>query len=110
MTRPLTLSSQGRGLIPTWLPNLDSLPMNYEIFPNVLEKKNVDLLLEHRPNDCSINLQERTCPHFGSIYGLLELELEALRTFIEDNLKKGFIQSSKSLVGAAILFVKRNDT
>ena len=89
--------------------NLDSLPSKCGDFADVFEKKNVDHLPEHWPYDCPIDLQEGTSPPFGPIYGLSKLELEALRTYLDENLEKGFIQSSKSLVGPPILFVKRKD-
>ena len=87
----------------------DSLPSKYEDFGDVFEKKNVDRLPEHRPYDYPIDLQEVVNPPFGPIYGLSELELLALRTYLDENLEKGFIQPSKSPTGAPILFVKKKD-
>ena len=69
----------------------------------------LDHLPEHRPYDCLINMQEDTSPLFETIYDLSEPKLEALGTYLADNLEKGFIQSSKSLVGPPILFVKKKD-
>ena len=60
----------------------DSLPSKYEDFGDVFEKKNVDLLPEHRPYDCLIDLQEGASPPFGPIYGLSEPELQALWTYL----------------------------
>jgi hypothetical protein len=40
---------------------------------------------------------------------LSQTELAGLREYIDENLSKDFIQHSKSLVGALILFVKKND-
>ena len=87
----------------------DSLPSKYEDFKDVFEKKNVDHLPEHRLYDCPIDLQEGVNPPFGPIYGLSEPELQALRTYLDENLEKGFIQPSKSPAGAPILFVKKKD-
>ena len=87
----------------------DSLPTKYSDFSDVFEKKNADQLPEHRHYDCPIDLQEGTNPPFGPIYGLSEPELVALRTYLDDNLQKGFIQPSKSPAGAPILFVKKKD-
>ena len=42
-----------------------------------------------------IDLQEGTCLPFGSSSGLFELELEVLQTYVNENLKKGFMQPSK---------------
>ena len=88
---------------------IDSLPSKYKDFGDVFEKKNDDYLLEHRPYDCPIDLQEGASPPFGPIYGLSERELQALRTYLEENLEKGFIQPSKSPAGAPIFFVKKKD-
>ena len=41
------------------------------------------------------------------MYGLSEPELEALRTYHDENLTKGFTQPSKSPARAPILFVKK---
>mgnify|MGYP000524124654 CR=1 FL=1 len=78
-------------------------------FGDVFEKNNVDRLPEHRPYDCPIDLQEGASPPFGPIYGLSKPELQALRTYLDENLEKGFIQPSKSPAGAPILFVKKKD-
>ena len=85
----------------------DSLSSKYDDFGDVFEKKNVDRLPEHRPYDYPIDLQEVVNPPFGPIYGLSELELLALRTYLDENLEKGFIQPSKSPTGAPILLVEK---
>jgi hypothetical protein len=82
---------------------INSLPSKYEDFEDVFEKQNVDRLPEHQPYDCPIDLQEGASPPFGPIYGLSGRELQALRTYLDENLAKGFIQPSKSLAGAQIL-------
>ncbi len=64
------------------------------------EKINADQLPAHSPYDCPIDLEEGHSPPFGPIYGLSESELQALRDYLTENLTKGFIQHSKSPVGA----------
>jgi hypothetical protein len=39
--------------------------MQYHNFKDVFEKKNADILLEHRPYDCAIELQNRAQPHLA---------------------------------------------
>lgn len=85
------------------------LPMQYKEFQDVFEKKNADLLPEHRPYDCGVELQEGAQPPFGPIYNLSQNELAALKDYVEENLAKGFIRHSKSPAGAPILFVKKKD-
>ena len=87
----------------------DSLPSKYEDFGDVIEKENAYRLPEHRPYEYPIDLQEGASPPFGPIYRLSEPKLQALRTYLDENLEKGFIQPSKSLAGAPILFVKKKD-
>ncbi len=64
-------------------------------------------LPEHRPYDLKINIEEGTSPPLGPIYSLSESELKALREFIDDNLRSGFITPSRSPHGAPVLFVKK---
>jgi hypothetical protein len=40
---------------------------------------------------------------------LFQDELVVLQEYIDENFEKGFIQHSKSLVGALILFVKKKN-
>ena len=47
-----------------------SIPEQYKDFQDVFQKKNADLLPEHRPYDCTIDLQERAQPPFGPIFNL----------------------------------------
>jgi hypothetical protein len=57
---------------------INRLPLKYEDFQDLFEKKSVDRLLEHRPYDCPIDLQEGVSPPFGPIYGLSKPEFQAL--------------------------------
>ena len=43
------------------------------------------------------------------MYPLSEHELEALRTFLDENLQTNFIRPSRSTHGAPILFIKKKD-
>ena len=90
-------------------PSTASIPKRYKDFEDVFQKKNADMLPEHRPYDCAIDLQEGAQLPFGPIYNLLQTELTKLRKYIDENLAKNFIRHSKSPVGAPILFVKKKD-
>jgi hypothetical protein len=85
------------------------LPSKYEDIQDVFKKKNADCLPEHRPYDFPIDLQEGANTPFGPIYGFSEPELQALQTYLDKKLEKGFIQPFKSPTRAAILFVKKKD-
>jgi hypothetical protein len=41
--------------------------MQYHNFKNVFDKKNIDIFLEHRPYDCTIELQDGAEPPFEPI-------------------------------------------
>lgn len=58
-------------------------------------------------NEHTIKLTDKKQPLYGSIYTLSLVELETLEAYIKTNLKIGFIQPSKSLVDASILFDKK---
>jgi hypothetical protein len=90
-------------------PTPVKLPEKYKDFLDVFENYNADQLPAHHPYDNPIDLEQRHSPPFGLIYGLLEPELQALRDYLTENLAKGFVQHSKSLAGAPILFVKKKD-
>ena len=75
----------------------------------MFQKKNANILPEHRPYDCAIELEEGAQPPFGPIYNLSQTELAELRKYINENLAKNFIRHSKSPAGAPILFVKKKD-
>jgi RNase H-like domain found in reverse transcriptase/Reverse transcriptase (RNA-dependent DNA polymerase)/Integrase zinc binding domain/Chromo (CHRromatin Organisation MOdifier) domain len=85
------------------------IPAEYQEYSDVFSKAEADKLPEHRPYDHSIPLQNDTSPPFGPIYGLSEVELKALREYLDENLGKGFITASSSPAGAPILFIKKKD-
>src|SRR5665811_490260 len=68
-----------------------SIPEQYKDFEDVFLKKNTDILLEHLPYDCAIDLEEGAQPLFGPIYNLSQTELVELRKYIDENLAKNFI-------------------
>jgi hypothetical protein len=68
-----------------------ALSIQYKEYQDVFEKKNPDLLPQHHPYDCAINLQEGTQPSFGPIYNLSQNELATLQEYLDENLAKNFI-------------------
>jgi transposase InsO family protein len=83
------------------------VPPQYHDLLSAFSKKKANTLPPHRPYDLSIDLEEGKTPPFGPIYSLSEPELKALRTWLDENLSKGFIRASSSPAGAPILFVKK---
>ena len=88
---------------------MSTLPEQYKSYQDVFEKKNVDILPQHRPYDCAIDIEDGAQVPFGSIYNLSQDELATLKGYIDENLAKGFIRYLKSPTGAPILFVKKKD-
>lgn len=90
--------------------NVDSIvPEEYHAYLEVFSIEKSNTLPNHSSYDHFIPLLENTTPPYGPIYSLSETELSALSTYLEDNLKKGFIRPSSSPAGAPILFVKKKD-
>ena len=86
------------------------IPIEYSDFVNVFSLKLTLELPEHIGiNDYAIKLVDDWQPPYGPIYSLEPVELETLKTYIETNLKNGFIRPSKSPAGAPILFDKKPD-
>jgi hypothetical protein len=96
-------SPEGEGV------DLSAIPEEYHEFASVFSKKEADKLPEHRHYDHTIPLQEGTAPPFGPVYPLSKVELDVLKDYIDENLRKGFIRHSQSPAGAPILFVKKPD-
>ena len=81
----------------------------YLEFKIVFEKQQADKLPKHRKYDMSIELIPGSQLYYGPIYSLTAKELKALKEYIKENLKKGFIRKSKSPAGAPVLFVMKRD-
>jgi hypothetical protein len=100
----------GKSTAPTGDPiDLSSIPEEYHKFSDVFSKGKAETLPEHRPYDLKIDLEEGQAPPPGRMYSLSPSELGPLRTFIEDNVRSGFIRPTNSPHGAPILFVRKKD-
>ena len=60
-------------------------------------------------NEHAIKLEISKQPPYGLIYSQRPVEMETLKIYIKTHLKTRFIQTSKSLAGAPILFDKKPD-
>jgi len=68
-------------------------------------------LSEHKSWDHKIPLLNDKQPKWMSLYPMSEDQLKKVRTYLDKNLKRGFIRPSKSLTGYLILFIsKKNGT
>ena len=69
---------------------LDYIPKRYYKFVK-LQSLNSERLIEHILQDYKINLKPKIIPKFFPTYKLMEIENLALREFIKENLRKGYI-------------------
>lgn len=86
---------------------LNQLPKELQDFADVFSPKKADRLPPHRPYDHEIRLLPGKDLPFGPLYSMSRDELQALRDWLEENLKKGFIRPSSSPVASPVLFVKK---
>jgi hypothetical protein len=100
----------GKSAAPTGDPiNLSSIPEEYHEFSDVFSKGKVETLPEHRSYDLKIDLEEGQAPPPGRMYSLSPSELGPLRSFIEDNVRSGFIRPTNSPHRAPIFFIRKKD-
>ena len=85
------------------------VPEEFQDFLPLFEEAVANQLPPHRNSDHTIPLKEGFQPPFGPLYWLSRFELEALKKWLEENLKKGFIRASSSPSSAPILFVRKGD-
>ena len=86
------------------------IPEEYRDLAEVFSKAKAHELPPHRGHlDHHIPLEEGAKPVFGPIYNLSETELQVLKDYIDENLRKGFIRPSSSPFGSPVLFVKKPD-
>ncbi|KAG5727484.1 hypothetical protein E4T56_gene11986 [Termitomyces sp. T112] len=63
----------------------------------------------HHSYDHKIDLEEGTSPLFGKIYNMSEIELQALKKYLDNMLGKGFICLSISAASTPVLFAKKKN-
>src|SRR5204862_7527538 len=86
------------------------IPEQYRDLAEVFSKPKAYELPPHRgPLDHHINPEPGSKPVFGPIYNLSETELQVLKEYIDENLRKRFIRPSTSPFGSPVLFVKKPD-
>ncbi len=84
------------------------MPSKYADFVDIFSPKLAVELLEYmRINNHAIKLVVDWQPLYGLIYRLESVDMETLKTYINNNLANGFIKLSKSSTGALIFFDKK---
>jgi hypothetical protein len=86
---------------------LREVPLEFRQFVSIMGKEAADALLAHAPYDMKIELKEGESAPWGTIYPLSELELETLREWLKEMMRRGKIRQSISPAGSPILFVPK---
>ena len=71
-------------------------------------KKSFDVLPEWKVWDHAIELEPGTKPSNCKVYPLSPKEQDELDMFLEENLQRGYIWPSKSLMASPIFFIKKD--
>ncbi len=85
------------------------LPAEYHDLAEAFSKVKATQLPPHRTGDCAINLQPDSQPPKGRIFPLSQPEAESMKSYIEEELAKGFLRPSTSPASAGFFFVKKKD-
>ncbi len=85
------------------------LPTEYNDLVEVFSKTKATQLPPHRTGDCAIDLQPGSQPPKGRIFPLSQPEAESMKSYIEEELAKGFLRPSTSPASAGFFFVKKKD-
>jgi hypothetical protein len=83
------------------------LPTVIQDYADVFSPKKADKLPPHRSYDHEIRLTSDKKLPFRKIYSMSREELQTLRDWLDENLRKGFIRLSSSSVTSPVLFVKK---
>jgi hypothetical protein len=81
----------------------------YHDFQDVFSAEEAKELPPHRSYDHKIETIDGQLPPHGRIYNMAQVELDALKSYIDKMLGKGFIRTSNSPIGAPVLFVKKKN-
>ncbi len=87
----------------------DPLPDEYQDLAEAFSKVKASHLPPHRYSDCAIDLLPGSQPSKGRVFPLSQPEAEAMKSYIEEELAKGFIRPSTSPASAGFFFVKKKD-
>ena len=86
---------------------LANLPKEVRDFEDVFQPKEAEKSPPHRPYDHDIRLKEGKTPPWGPLYPMSREQLVALKEWLEENLRKGFIRPSSSPASSPVLFIQK---
>ena len=88
----------------------NQVPKEYHEYLDVFSKELADQLPPRRYINHEIPLEFGKRPYFGPLYNLSQKELEVQKKYIKEQVIKGFMRPSQSLVASPMIFVKKKDT
>ena len=86
-----------------------TLPSQYSEYTDVFSEQTFDILPPRCDFDHAINLKETFTSKVAKLYPLNPAELTACKSFVDENLKTGWIQPLKSPQASPFFFVKKKD-
>jgi hypothetical protein len=86
-----------------------TVPEPYRAYAQLFSEADSESMPSHGPQDLAIELLNGKQPPWGPIYNLSEKELDTLCSYLEVQLKRGWIRPSKSPAGAPVFFVPKKD-
>src|SRR5882724_4654864 len=110
-TQPAPTSTLHSELLPTDKAELFAkvVPEAYKDFFDVFSQEEAKNMPPHHKFDHENHLENDQMPPHSHIYLLSGTELSLLHEFLDDMLRKGFIQSTQSPGSAPVLFAKKKD-
>jgi hypothetical protein len=91
-------------------PNLEHIPTQFCQYHSVFSEQASECLPQHQPWDHAIDLKPKTTMKKCGIYHLTPTKMDALKNYINDHLRKGYIHPSKSPVASPFFFVSKKDS
>jgi len=85
------------------------VPEKFHKWIKVFGKKQSERMPTRKVWDHAIDVKEGFVPRKGKVYPLSREEREEVREFVREQLRKGYIQPSKSLQTAPVFFVGKKD-
>jgi hypothetical protein len=85
------------------------LPVELKDYQDVFSPKEAEKLPPHQPYDHDIKLKGSQTPPWGPLYPMSRVQLTALKEWLEENLRKGFICPSSSPASSLVLFIAKPD-
>ena len=85
------------------------VPERFHKWIKVFGKKQLERMPTRKLWDHAIDVKERIVLRKGKVYPLSREEREKVREFVKEQLRKDYIQPSKSLQTAPVFFVGKKD-